>query len=152
MAKSRLYHGYIKAVSWLYHGYIMDISCLFHRTIFFSHFQNPFHATVLFLWPLKSFENLWISAFRGYKKRPVALNGLTFEWFRVTRVDWPLTSSFFSFHNDEYTILSLISFYIPWKLGKPQRWIHYSGKQLNLPILLSIKTCCVAYTTIWLFD
>ena len=33
----------------------------------------PFHATGLFLYPLKTSENLWLSdVFRGYRKRPVA--------------------------------------------------------------------------------
>ena len=33
---------------------------------------NPFHATSLFLHPLKTSENQSFSAFRGYRKRPVA--------------------------------------------------------------------------------
>ena len=34
---------------------------------------NPFHATGIFLYPLKKSENLWFSdVFRGYRKRPVA--------------------------------------------------------------------------------
>ena len=38
---------------------------------------NPFHATGLFLCPLKTSENLWFSdVFRVYRKRPVASNGL----------------------------------------------------------------------------
>ena len=38
---------------------------------------NPFHATGLFLYPLETSENLSLSDdFRGYRKRPVALNGL----------------------------------------------------------------------------
>ena len=38
---------------------------------------NPFHATGLFLFPLKTLENLWFSdVFRGYRKRTVAWNGL----------------------------------------------------------------------------
>ena len=33
---------------------------------------NPFHATGLFLYPLKTSTNLWFSdTFRGYGKRPV---------------------------------------------------------------------------------
>ena len=39
---------------------------------------NPFHATDLFLYPLKSSENQTFSDdFRGYRKKPVAWNGLT---------------------------------------------------------------------------
>ena len=38
---------------------------------------KPFHATGLFLYTLKISENLWIpDVFRGYRKRPVAWNGL----------------------------------------------------------------------------
>ena len=37
----------------------------------------PFYATGLFLYPLKTSKNLWLSdVFRGYRKRPVAWNGL----------------------------------------------------------------------------
>ena len=40
-------------------------------------FSNPFHATDLFWYPLKTSENLWFSdVFRGYQKRLVAWNGL----------------------------------------------------------------------------
>ena len=39
---------------------------------------NPFHASGLFWYPLKTSENLWFSdVFRGYQKRTVAWNGLT---------------------------------------------------------------------------
>ena len=38
---------------------------------------NPFHATDLFWYPLKTSENLWFSdVFRGYQKKSVAWNGL----------------------------------------------------------------------------
>ena len=37
----------------------------------FEKFINPFHAAVLFLYPLKTSD--WFSdIFRGYRKRPVA--------------------------------------------------------------------------------
>ena len=37
----------------------------------------PFYATGLFLYPLKTSKNLWLSdVFWGYRKRPVAWNGL----------------------------------------------------------------------------
>ena len=40
---------------------------------------NPFHATDLFWYPLKTSENLWFSyVFRGYQKRSVAWNVLIF--------------------------------------------------------------------------
>ena len=43
---------------------------------------NSFHATRLFRYPLKTSENLWFSeAFREYRKRPVARNGLTQDIF-----------------------------------------------------------------------
>ena len=39
---------------------------------------NPFHATDLVWYPLKTSENLWVSdIFRGYQKRSVAWNGLS---------------------------------------------------------------------------
>ena len=38
---------------------------------------NPFHATDLFWYPLKTSENLWLSdVFTGYQERSVAWNGL----------------------------------------------------------------------------
>ena len=38
---------------------------------------NPYHATGPFLYSLKTLENLCFSdVFRGYRKRPVACNGL----------------------------------------------------------------------------
>ena len=47
-------------------------------------FINPFHATGLFWYPLKTSENLWFSdVFRGYRKRPVARNGLKTWSFRA---------------------------------------------------------------------
>ena len=40
---------------------------------------NPFHATGLFRYPLKTSENQRLSdVFRGYQKRPVAWNGLRY--------------------------------------------------------------------------
>ena len=39
---------------------------------------NPFHTICLFLYPLKTSENQrFFDVFRGYRKRPVAWNGLT---------------------------------------------------------------------------
>ena len=38
---------------------------------------NTFHATGVFLYSLKTLENLWFSdVFRGYRKRPVTSNVL----------------------------------------------------------------------------
>ena len=38
---------------------------------------NPFHATGLFLYPLKTSGNRWFSdVFRGYRKRPEYKTGL----------------------------------------------------------------------------
>ena len=46
---------------------------------------NPFHATGLFLYPLKTSENPWFSdVFRRYGKRPVAWNGL--HGFQITKL------------------------------------------------------------------
>ena len=43
---------------------------------------NLFHATDLFLYLLKKSENIWFSGvFRGYRKRPVAWNGLMYQLF-----------------------------------------------------------------------
>ena len=39
---------------------------------------NTFRATILFLYPMKTSENRWFcDVFRGYRKRPVAWNGIT---------------------------------------------------------------------------
>ena len=48
-----------------------------------THFKvfNPFHATGLFLFPLKTSENQRFSdVLRGYRKRSVAWSGLTFSF------------------------------------------------------------------------
>ena len=37
---------------------------------------NPLHVIELFLNPLKTFEKLWFSVFKRYRKRPVACHGL----------------------------------------------------------------------------
>ena len=49
---------------------------------------NPFHAAGLFLYLLKTSENIWFSdVFRGYRKRPVAWNGLVYQlFFRTTNL------------------------------------------------------------------
>ena len=45
--------------------------------------MNSFHATDLFLRPLKTSENLWLSnVFRGCKERLVACDGLSI-WLRI---------------------------------------------------------------------
>ena len=44
-------------------------------------FINPFLPTCLFLYPLKTSENLWFSdVFRGYRKRPVTWNEFKCSW------------------------------------------------------------------------
>ena len=57
-------------------------------------FLYPFHPTGLYLYLLKKSENLWFSNFfRGYRKRPMAWNGLvgihsshfTQSWIATTR-------------------------------------------------------------------
>ena len=47
---------------------------------------NPFRAINHFLYPLKTSENLWFSdAIRGYRKKPMAWNGLTgFCWMHFS--------------------------------------------------------------------
>ena len=53
------------------------------ETVIIDNFQtviiiNPFHATDLLLYPLKTSENQRFSdVFRGYQKRSVVRNGLT---------------------------------------------------------------------------
>ena len=44
---------------------------------------NPFHATSPFFYPLKISENLSLSVFRGYRKRPATWNNLVtiIVWF-----------------------------------------------------------------------
>ena len=65
---------------------------------------NPFHATDLFWYPLKTSENLWFSdVFRGYQKRSVAWNGLiAMHYFQKT-------FHFLSVSNCLMSILSNIS-------------------------------------------
>ena len=57
-----------------------------------GHVVNPFHATVLFWYPLKTSENQRFSdAFRGYQKRPLAWNGLMlFKTKKQKKTLWPL--------------------------------------------------------------
>ena len=44
---------------------------------------NLFHATVLFLYPLKASENRWYSdVISGYRKRPVACSALSYIFDR----------------------------------------------------------------------
>ena len=51
------------------------------RVKFKNHWFNPLHATGLFLYPLKTWENQRFSdVFRRHRKRPVAWNGLTWEY------------------------------------------------------------------------
>ena len=55
---------------------------------FFGNFFNPFYAIGLFLYPLKTSENLWFSdVFRGYRMRPVSWNALNMIW-RPLSVYW----------------------------------------------------------------
>ena len=60
--------------------YIQNIRLF--RTRVWQLLFNPFHATGLFLYFLKTSENLWFSnAFRGYRNRPLAWNGLMYQLF-----------------------------------------------------------------------
>ena len=64
------------------HPYIRIIRLF--RTRIFQLLLNPFHAIGLFLYLLKTSENLW---FRAYRKRPVAWNGLMYQiFFRTTNL------------------------------------------------------------------
>ena len=60
-------------------GFLSYFSRLFSDILlWFILFVNPFHATGVILYPLKTSENLWFSdIFRGYRERPVTWNGLT---------------------------------------------------------------------------
>ena len=50
-----------------------QLTVFYMMTALFINSFNPFHATNLFLYPLKTSENLRFSdVFRGYRKRPVA--------------------------------------------------------------------------------
>ena len=68
------------------HPYIRIIRLF--RTRIFQLLLNPFHAIGLFLYLLKTSENLWFSdIFRAYRKRPVAWNGLMYQiFFRTTNL------------------------------------------------------------------
>ena len=53
---------------------------------------NPFQATGLFLYPLKTSENQRFSdVFRGHRKRPVAWNGLRSKWVKWKPFSYTLT-------------------------------------------------------------
>ena len=60
--------------------WFMKIKCRMLSILVLSMQQNiinSFHVTGLFLYPLKTFGNLWFSdVFRGYRKRLVARNRL----------------------------------------------------------------------------
>ena len=62
-----------------YHQWILlAIFLSFENEI--SHLFNPFHATGLFLYPLKTWENLWVAdILMGYIKKPVTRNGFS-KW------------------------------------------------------------------------
>ena len=62
---------------------------------------KPFHATGLFLFPLKISENLWFSVFRGYRKRPVTWNGLVDETIHFL----PTSNTTVGFSTNSKTIL-----------------------------------------------
>ena len=69
----------VKAWNRFYHWLIYSL-------YFFSphwHIYNSFHVTGFLLYPPEDIENLWFSdVFRGYSKRPVALNGLSKKKFK----------------------------------------------------------------------
>ena len=54
---------------------------------------NPSHNTGLFRYLLKTSENIWLSdVFRGYRKRPVARNGLIMALEKITHSETTQTS------------------------------------------------------------
>ena len=56
---------------------VPDIFSIFLEQLLFRSLIDPFHATGLFIYPLKTSENQRFSdVFRGYRKRPVAWNEL----------------------------------------------------------------------------
>ena len=66
----RMNFDFFVFIKWKYEGLYHNIAYLL--------FNNPFHASGLFLYSLKTLENHWFSnVFRGYRKGPVALNVLT---------------------------------------------------------------------------
>ena len=83
----------IRGVAISIHGFYMYFTCissisdchldfgLVNITLLifsFKIFFNPFHATDLFWYPLKTSENVWFSdVFKGYQKGSVAWNGLS---------------------------------------------------------------------------
>ena len=66
---------------WLYQGFNHEqqLFMVFANTPVLI---NPFHVSGLFLYPLKTSENLWFSdVFKDYRKRPDAWNGLIIKKF-----------------------------------------------------------------------
>ena len=63
----------------------------FHYVVVLISFSliNPFYATILFLYPMKTSEKLWFSDVSwGYRKRPKTWNGL-----RINNICWPAVIS-----------------------------------------------------------
>ena len=59
-------------------------------------FGNPFHATGIFLYPLKTSENLWFSdIFKGYRKKLWHEMGWLFKIFRCVLKYFACVSKYF---------------------------------------------------------
>ena len=56
--------------------YQVEINYATKNVRFVIELLNPFHATVVFLHPLKTSENTWFLVFSGCKERPLARNWL----------------------------------------------------------------------------
>ena len=93
-----------------------------------SEWINPFHATGLFLYPLKTSENLWFfDVSRGYRKKPVAWNRLIYEM--------PLNLHSNIFFND--VILGLLVIHV---IATPCK-LHKYTERYSIPL----KICFFKY-------
>ena len=69
--------AFVILFSWVW---IVNITHKFFHNFSNDTFINLFHATGLFLYPLKTSENQrFLDIFRGYRKRPVTWNGLKID-------------------------------------------------------------------------
>ena len=92
---------------------------------------NPFQATVLFLYPLKTSQNLRFSAvFRGYRKRAVARNGLNGMHEKELSKDHQVTVSYLS----SSTSIAILENYVWCAEAVVRRW---SVKKMFLKISLN---------------
>ena len=58
---------------------------------------NPFHVTGLFIYPLRTSENLWLSnVSRGYRKRPMVWKGLIMKLPAISSENVQFSGTLFS--------------------------------------------------------